>query len=80
MQDHMRRFYEPDGRCLQCRRPANRSCGPLTIKLSEPGVDNGKFWTYEFCCWECLAHRFAGQAGGVFVVTDINSAAPGHDE
>jgi len=67
--DHMQRFHQPDGHCLHCRRPANRShpVGPITITVSEP--DNcGEFFTHEFCCWECLAHWFATQAGGVFVV------------
>jgi len=76
MKDHMQRFYKPDGRCLQCREPA----GAITIKISERDMDNGKFFTHEFCSWECLAHRFAGQAGGVFVATWTNSAAPGHNE
>jgi hypothetical protein len=26
-----------------------------------------EIWTHEFCCWECIAHWFARQAGGDFV-------------
>jgi hypothetical protein len=67
VEEHMRRFLNPDGNCLHCRKPANRlhPVGPITITISEP--DN-EILTHEFCCWECLAHRFARQAGGMFVV------------
>src|SRR5215813_4085300 len=62
--EHWQRFLKPDGLCLQCRKPAaDGPCGTITIKISEAAIDNGEFWTHEFCCWECLAERFAGQAG-----------------
>jgi hypothetical protein len=81
IEDHMQRFFKPDGLCLQCRKlAADGPCGTITIKISEEAIDDGAVFTQEFCSWECLAHRIAGQAGGVFVVTYINSAAPGHDE
>ena len=81
MNEHWQRFLKPDGLCLQCRKPAaDGPCGTITITISEEAIDDGEVSTHEFCCWECLAHRFAGQAGGVFVVTDINSAADLHDE
>src|SRR5262245_47594660 len=69
VEDHMRRFRKPDGHCLHCRQPANRThpVGPLIVKIAEP--DSGdELFTHEFCNWECLAHWMATQAGGVFVV------------
>ena len=67
-EDYMQRFPNPDGNCLWCGRPANQyhPVGPITITKSEPD-DGDEIWTHEFCCWECLAHWFAEQAGGVFV-------------
>jgi hypothetical protein len=79
--EHWQRFLKPDGLCLQCRKPAaDGPCGTITIKISETATDNGAWFTQEFCSWECLAHRFAGQAGGVFVVTCVNTAADLHNE
>ena len=68
VEEHLRRFRNSDGNCLHCRRPANRyhPVGPITITISEP--DDDEIFTHEFCRWECLAHWFARQAGGVFVV------------
>ena len=68
VEEHMQRFHQPDGNCLWCRRPANQHhpVGPITITKSEPD-DGDDIWTHEFCNWECLAHWFAEQAGGVFV-------------
>ena len=67
VEDHMRRFRDPDGNCLHCRRPANRlyPVGPITITISEPDCDD---LTHEFCGWECLGQWAAVQAGGTFIV------------
>jgi hypothetical protein len=81
LDEHMRRFFGSDGLCLECRQPAaNGPCGLITIKIAEAAIDNGKFLTHEFCSWECLAHWFAERAGGVFVVTCVNTAADLHNE
>lgn len=68
IEKHLQRLRKPDGDCLHCRRPANRyhSVGPITITISEP--DEDEIFSHEFCCWECLAHWFARQAGGEFVI------------
>ena len=64
--EEMQRFHKPDGYCLHCRRPANQHhpVGPITITIRDPDGEE----THEFCNWECLAHWFARQAGGVFIV------------
>ena len=66
IEEHLRRFHNPDGNCLNCRRPANRHhpVGPITITISDPDGDE---FTHEFCCWGCFGHWAAVQAGGVFV-------------
>jgi hypothetical protein len=66
VEEHMQRFRKPDGYCLHCRRPANQHhpVGPITITIRDPDGEE----THEFCNWECLAHWFARQAGGVFIV------------
>ena len=68
VEEHLQRFRKPDGYCLHCQRPANRyhPVGPITVTVSEPD-DGDEIWTHEFCCWECIAHWFARQAGGDFV-------------
>jgi len=79
--EHWQRFLKPDGLCLWCRKPAaDGPCGTITIKISEEAIDNGEVFTHQFCSWECLAHRFADCAGGVFVHTDVNTAADLHNE
>jgi hypothetical protein len=66
VEEHMQRFLEPDGYCLQCRRPANQHhpVGPITITIRDPDEET----THEFCNWECFGQWAAVQAGGVFIV------------
>ena len=66
VEEHMQRFHKPDGYCLHCRRPANQHhpVGPITITITTSDGEE----THEFCNCECLAHWFARQAGGVFIV------------
>ena len=68
VEEHLQRFRKPDGYCLHCQRPANRyhPVGPVVVTVSAPD-DGDEIWTHEFCCWECIAHWFARQAGGDFV-------------
>jgi hypothetical protein len=58
----LERFWKPDGKCCQCEKPADRyhPVGPIIVRISEP---NGETDTREFCCWECLGHWAAVQAG-----------------
>jgi len=72
IEDHMQRFHKPDGNCLWCGRPADQyhPVGPITITKSEPD-DGDEIWTYEFCCWECLAHWSAEGAEGTLVVEPL---------
>ena len=58
----MRRFLQPDGRCYYCERPADHlhPVGPLVVTVKEP---NDEELHHEFCCWECLGHWAAVQAG-----------------
>jgi len=66
------RFRSPDGNCLQCGQPGNRlpEVGPLwiTLRMPEGEFSGGETFINCFCSWECLAHWFARQAGGVFVL------------
>jgi hypothetical protein len=58
--ERMERLHKPDGLCCQCEKPANRyhPIGPLIMRISERDQ-----FTYEFCCWECIFHWGAMQAG-----------------
>jgi hypothetical protein len=66
-----RRLGPPNGNCRWCRQPADRNqpgCGPLLLTLSDRGETlDGETLVHEFCCWECLGHWAAEQAGGAFV-------------
>ena len=63
LERRLRRIAKPDGNCAHCERAADRHhpVGPLVVRLSEPDEPEGVI--YEFCCWECLAHWAAVQAG-----------------
>jgi hypothetical protein len=67
LEDHLRRFHEPDGCCIHCGQPADRHrpVGPIRIVISTPGDDEIR--GHEFCEWRCLAHWIARQSGGDFV-------------
>jgi len=69
LEEHMRRFHEPDGNCLHCQRPANQHhpVGPITITVSAPD-DGGRIWRHEFCNWVCFGEWAARCAGGVLVI------------
>jgi hypothetical protein len=56
------RINKPDGLCYQCEKPADRYApvGPIIITVTEPGDE---IFAHEFCCWECIGHWFAVQAG-----------------
>jgi hypothetical protein len=66
-EEHLQRFQQPDGHCLQCGRPANQyhPVGPITVTISEPSDET---FVHEFCNWKCFGEWAAVQAGGVFVV------------
>ena len=46
-EEHLQRFQQPDGHCLQCGRPVNQPhpVGPITVTISDP--DNEAF-VHEF--------------------------------
>jgi hypothetical protein len=54
IEEHLRRFHNLDGNCLNCRRPANRHhpVGPITIAISDPDGDE---FTHEFAAGVALA-------------------------
>jgi hypothetical protein len=64
-EDHMRRFENPDGRCLRCQQPADQHhpVGPIVVTISAPD-DGGESRAHEFCEWRCFAYWAAEQAGG----------------
>ena len=66
-EEHLQRFQQPDGHCLQCGRPANQHhpVGPIRVTISAPDGDNPP---HEFCDWVCFGHWAAVQAGGVFII------------
>jgi hypothetical protein len=65
-EDHMRRYLEPDGRCLHCGQPANQHhpVGPITVMIATPDEEDP---VHEFCEWRCFARWVADAAGGWFV-------------
>jgi hypothetical protein len=67
-EEHMQRFCEPDGYCLQCGQPINQyhPVGPITITIT--AADTDEMFTHEFCNWACFGHWAAVQAGGVLIV------------
>jgi len=80
-----RRICPPDGNCRLCRQPADRyhPVGPLRVTISEPAIaeiHGGETLVHEFCCWECLGHWAAVQAGGVFVGPSLEEEITGEEQ
>jgi hypothetical protein len=72
LERQLRRIFKPDGRCYQCENPIDYFHCPLVITITMPNdLEPGEreTFTHEFCCWECLGHWAAAQAGGEFVAT-----------
>ena len=73
LERRLRRISKPDGCCYQCENSIDHlhPVGPLVITVTMPNdLEPGEreTFTHEFCCWECLGHWAAAQAGGEFVV------------
>lgn len=71
LERRLRRLNKPDGNCSHCKRAADRHApvGPIRISVTTPEDEPfaaSETFTCEFCCWECLGHWAAEQAGGTF--------------
>jgi hypothetical protein len=71
----LRRIDRPDGKCFHCEQPADRlpDVGPINVTVSDADPHSIEV-TYEFCCWECLAHWAVREAGGSFVTEEPNES------
>jgi hypothetical protein len=50
--------------CTWCEKRIEDAACPLNVVIFEPLLgDDGESMERDFCCWECAADWFAGQAG-----------------